>query len=350
MSARRAPIAVTGGAGFIGSHVTAALVSAGHPVLVIDDLSTGRTANLAAVADGVELLESDVAGPAVPGALRRFGASVVCHLAAAIDVRASVADPAADALRNVVGTVAVLQAAVDAGVGKVVFASSGGSIYGSATPPPVAETAPLAPESPYAASKAAVELWFATFRRLHGLRWTALALANVYGPRQDPAGEAGVISLFADRLLAGQPTTIFGDGGQTRDFVHAADVAVAFRAACGPVADDVRVNIGTGVETTVRELHTVLAGLCGADDTPRVAPARPGELQRSALDATRARQLLGWVPAVPLHDGLAETVDWIRGCAVAPPAGRTAAVRVTDTPVPRSGAAPVPGRLATVVH
>jgi UDP-glucose 4-epimerase len=313
MSGARPPIAVTGGAGFIGSHVTAALVEAGHPVLVIDDLSTGRMANLAALDSEVELLEADVADPAVSSALRTFGASVVCHLAAAIDVRASVADPANDALRNVVGTVAVLQAAVDAGVGKVVFASSGGSIYGSATPPPVAETAPIAPESPYAASKAAVELWFATFRRLHGLRWTALALANVYGPRQDPAGEAGVISLFADRLIAGEPTMIYGDGSQTRDFVHAADVAAAFRAACGPVADDLRVNIGTGVETSVRRLHTIMAELCGVPDEPGTAAARPGELHRSALDATLAGQLLGWSPTVRLADGLAETVEWIRG-------------------------------------
>jgi UDP-glucose 4-epimerase len=317
MTPGRPPVAVTGGAGFIGSHVVAALVEAGHPVLVVDDLSTGKVANLASLGRDVELLESDVADPALSRALRAFGVTVVCHLAAAIDVRASVADPAADALRNVVGTVAVLQASVDAGVGKVVFASSGGSIYGSATPPPVAETAPIAPESPYAASKAAVELWFATFRRLHGLRWTALAMANVYGPRQDPAGEAGVISLFADRLLAGQPTMIYGDGSQTRDFVHAADAAAAFRAACGPAADDRRVNIGTGVETSVRRLHTMVAELCGAPDQPGTAPARPGELHRSALDATVARGLLGWSPAIGLAEGLAETVDWIRGCAPA---------------------------------
>jgi UDP-glucose 4-epimerase len=324
MSRRALPIAVTGGAGFIGSHVVAALVEAGHPVLVIDDLSTGRMANLASLGGAVELLEADVADPAVSRALRAFGVSVVCHLAAAIDVRASVADPATDALRNVVGTVAVLQASVEAGVGKVVFASSGGSIYGSATPPPVPETAPIAPESPYAASKAAAELWFAMFRRLHGLRWTALAMANVYGPRQDPAGEAGVISWFAARLLAGEPTTIYGDGSQTRDFVYAADAAAAFRAACGPVADDRRVNIGSGVETSVRRLHTMMAELCGAPDQPGTAPPRAGELHRSALDAALARQLLGWSPAVGLAEGLAETVDWIRGCTPArtePPGG-----------------------------
>ena len=317
----RPPIAVTGGAGFIGSHVTAALVAAGHRVLVVDDLSTGRVANLVALGTDVELLEADIADPAVGRALRAFGASVVCHLAAAIDVRASVADPVGDAQRNVVGTVALLQSAVTAGVGKVVFASSGGSIYGSATPPPVSETAEIAPESPYAASKAAAELWFATFRRLHGVRWTALALANVYGPRQDPAGEAGVISLFAARMLAGEPTTIYGDGSQTRDFVHAADVAAAFRAACGPVADDRRVNIGTGVETTVRELHSLLAARCGAPDAPSMAPARAGELHRSALDATLARQLLGWAPTIGLSEGLAETVDWIRRAAL-PGAGQ----------------------------
>jgi UDP-glucose 4-epimerase len=313
VSGRPAPIAVTGGAGFIGGHVTAALAAAGHRVLVVDDLSTGSAANLAGVVGDVDLLQADVAGPELAPALRAAEVQVVCHLAAAIDVRASVADPVHDALRNVVGTVAVLQAAYQAGVGKVVFASSGGSIYGSATPPPVAESAVLAPESPYAASKAAVELWLQTFQRLHGLRWTALALANVYGPRQDPVGEAGVVSLFASRMLAGRPTTVYGDGTQTRDFVHAGDVAAAFLSACEPRADGLRLNIGTGVETSVRQLHTELAGLCGAPDDPRTEPARPGELHRSALDASRARQLLGWEPRTGLRAGLAETVEWLRG-------------------------------------
>lgn len=307
----RPGIVVTGGAGFIGSHVVGALADAGHRVLVLDDLSTGRPENLAGVT-GVDLEVVDVADPAVADVLGSFGASAVCHLAAAIDVRASVADPVADATRNVVGTVALLQSAVRARVGKVVFASSGGSIYGSATLPPVAETAELAPESPYAASKAAAELWLQTFARLHGLRWTALALANVYGPRQDPAGEAGVISLFTDALLAGRPTTIFGDGTQTRDFVHVGDVAAAFLAATGDRGRDRRLNIGTGVETTVQELHSLLADLCGAPDAPAHLPARAGELHRSALDAGRARAELGWCPQVPLGTGLAGTVEWIR--------------------------------------
>ena len=304
-------VVVTGGAGFIGSHVCTALVRAGHRVVAVDDLSTGSATNLVHV-PGVELVVADVAGGGLADVLRGADAGVVCHLAAAIDVRASVADPVADATRNVVGTVAVLQAAVDAGVGRVVFASSGGSIYGSATPPPVDERAEVAPESPYAASKAAAELWLQTFRRLHGLRWTALALANVYGPRQDPAGEAGVISLFADALLAGRPTTVYGDGGQTRDFVHVEDVAAAFAAACADLPVDGRLNIGTGVETTVRELHTLLAGLCDAPDTPATAPARAGEIARSALDARRAGEVLGWSPRVPLAEGLAGTVAWIR--------------------------------------
>ncbi|SCX52523.1 UDP-glucose 4-epimerase [Klenkia marina] len=303
-------VVVTGGAGFIGSHVCTALAEAGHRVVAVDDLSTGSADNLVGVPE-VDLVVADVAAPGLVDVLRSVGAGVVCHLAAAIDVRASVADPVADATRNVVGTVAVLQAAVAAGVGKVVFASSGGSIYGAATPPPVAEDAEIAPESPYAASKAAAELWLQTFRRLHGLRWTALALANVYGPRQDPAGEAGVISLFADALLAGRSTTIYGDGSQTRDFVHVGDVAAAFRAASGELAEDCRLNIGTGVETSVRELHTLLAGLCDAPDRPATAAARAGELQRSALDARRARAVLGWTPQVPLAEGLAGTVEWI---------------------------------------
>jgi UDP-glucose 4-epimerase len=313
VSGRPVPVAVTGGAGFIGSHVTAALAAAGHRVLVVDDLSTGSAANLAGIVGDVDLLEADAAGPELAPAMRAAGVQAVCHLAAAIDVRASVEDPVDDALRNVVGTVAVLQSACQAGVGKVVFASSGGSIYGSATPPPVAESAIIAPESPYAASKAAAELWLQTFHRLHGLRWTALALANVYGPRQDPAGEAGVISVFAAAMLAGRPTTIYGDGSQTRDFVYVKDVAAAFLAAAELPADGVRLNIGTGVETSVRELHSELAALCGAPDEPRTEPARLGELDRSALDASLARKLLGWESRTELRAGLAETVEWLRG-------------------------------------
>jgi UDP-glucose 4-epimerase len=313
MSGRPVPVAVTGGAGFIGGHVTEALAAAGHRVIVVDDLSTGSAANLDGVVGDVDLLQADSAGPELAPALQAAGIQVVCHLAAAIDVRASVADPVHDALRNVVGTVAVLQAAWQAGVGKVVFASSGGSIYGSATPPPVPESAVVAPESPYAASKAAAELWLQTFQRLHGLRWTALALANVYGPRQDPAGEAGVVSLFGARMLAGLPTTVYGDGSQTRDFVYVKDVAGAFLLACELPVDGLRLNIGTGVETSIRELHTELAQLCGAPDEPRAEPARPGELHRSALDASRARQLLGWEPRTGLRAGLAETVEWLRG-------------------------------------
>jgi UDP-glucose 4-epimerase len=325
---RPVPVAVTGGAGFIGGHVTAALAAAGHRVLVVDDLSTGSAANLDGVAGDIDLLQADVADPVLASALRAAEVQVVCHLAAAIDVRASVADPVQDALRNVVGTVAVLQSASQADVGKVVFASSGGSIYGSATPPPVAESAVIAPESPYAASKAAAELWLQTFHRLHGLRWTALALANVYGPHQDPAGEAGVISLFSARMLAGLPTTIYGDGSQTRDFVYVKDVAAAFLLACELPVEGLRLNIGTGVETSVGQLHTELAGLCGAPDEPRMEPARPGELHRSALDAARARQLLGWKPQTGLRTGLAETVEWLRAdLAAAPRAGDSGARR-----------------------
>jgi UDP-glucose 4-epimerase len=312
VSKKPTSVAVTGGAGFIGGHVSAALAAAGHRVLVIDDLSTGAAANLSGVTGNVELLEADVAGPKLQPALRGAGVHVICHLAAAIDVRASVTDPVQDALRNVVGTVAVLQAACESGVGKVVFASSGGSIYGSATPPPVAESAVVAPESPYAASKAAVELWFQTFQRLHGLRWTSLALANVYGPRQDPRGEAGVVSLFGARLLAGRPTTIYGDGTQTRDFVYVSDVADAFLAACERPVDGLRLNIGTGIETSVRELHTELANLCGAPDEPLTGSARLGELHRSALDASLARRILAWEPRTELRGGLAETVAWLR--------------------------------------
>jgi UDP-glucose 4-epimerase len=305
---------VTGGAGFIGSTLVDRLVRDGHEVTVVDDLSRGTRANLAA-AQETGLLTVHETGINDPGLASVFASSspeVVFHLAAQIDVRSSVTDPVDDATRNVLGTIAVAEAARLAGVRKVVFASSGGSIYGTPEDLPVAETAPLHPKAPYAASTVSAEVYLNTYRSLYGLDCTHLAPANVYGPRQNPHGEAGVVAIFADALLAGRPTTLFGDGGNTRDYVYVEDVVAAFVAASGQVGGGRRFNIGTGVQTSDRELHTLVADAANAPDEPVFAPARLGDLRASALDATAAATELGWRPQVDLAEGIRRTVDYFR--------------------------------------
>ncbi|WP_031464795.1 NAD-dependent epimerase/dehydratase family protein [Sciscionella sediminilitoris] len=306
---------VTGGAGFIGSTLVDLLLSEGHRVTVVDDLSRGSKNNLAdALAGGnCSLVEADITGEELPGIVRDAAPEVIFHLAAQIDVRSSVADPLADARTNVLGTINLAEAARKLGVRKIVFSSSGGSIYGSAPELPITETSPVDPESPYAASKAAGEIYLNTFRHLYGLECTNLALANVYGPRQDPHGEAGVVAIFAGLLLAGEPTKVFGDGGNTRDYVYVGDVAAAFLAAAGSVGNGRRYNIGTGVRTSDRELHGLVARAASAADEPEYAPARLGDLRDSALDASRAGAELGWRPQVDIAEGVRRTVDYFRG-------------------------------------
>ncbi len=311
-------VLVTGAAGFIGSTLVDRLVAEGHDVVGLDDLSTGRLANLAEaraankdrrgafsyVRHSVTDLDlADVVGKARP--------EVVCHLAAQIDVRHSVADPLRDATVNVLGTVNVLSAAVAAGARKVVFTSSGGSIYGTQTRLPVSERVRPAPESPYAAAKASGELYLNAFASMYGLEYTALALANVYGPRQDPHGEAGVVAIFGTAMLKGRPTKVFGDGGNTRDYVFVDDVVEAFVRALDR-GNGRRFNIGTGMQTTDRELHAVVAAATGAPDDPEYAPPRVGDARSIALDATAARAGLGWEPFTALPDGVRATVDWLR--------------------------------------
>ncbi|HEX6919221.1 MAG TPA: NAD-dependent epimerase/dehydratase family protein [Actinomycetes bacterium] len=304
---------VTGGAGFIGSHLVDRLLGEGHHVVVVDDLSTGTTANLAAALDSPALtfVEGDVAAPAVRDEMAAAGAEVIFHLAAQMDVRHSVADPIDDARRNVLGTVSVLEAARLGRTRKVVFASSGGSIYGDQERLPVDETARTDPHAPYAASKICGEVYLGVYRHLHGTQTTALALGNVYGPRQDPRGEAGVVAIFASAMLEGRSTVIFGSGCATRDYVYVDDVVDAFARAAGPAGDGLRLNIGTGIETSVRRLHTLVAAAVGCHDRPRLAPERPGELDRVALDATAAGQVLGWRPQVGIDEGLRRTVAWL---------------------------------------
>jgi len=299
---------VTGGAGFIGSNLVDALLARGDRVTVVDDLSTGKQANLTgAIAAGAELHVLDIrdaerlAAAAAPDA--------IFHLAAQIDVRKSVDDPAWDATINVGGTINVLQAAHRHGVARVVNSSTGGAIYGDAQTLPSPETETPLPEAAYGQSKLAAEGYLGLYERLYGLSSVTLRYGNVYGPRQDPLGEAGVIAIFCGCLATGRQPTIFGDGKQTRDYVYVGDVVGANLLAVTSDASG-PINIGTSRETSVLELVGVLGELAGVDDfTANFAPPRLGELARSCLDVGRARELLGWEPAVTIRDGLRMTLD-----------------------------------------
>lgn len=296
---------VTGGAGFIGSHVSDALLERGDDVHVVDNLSRGNPDN---VPDGAELHVADIREP-LGELFTEIGAEVVFHLAAQIDVRVSVADPLVDAAVNVLGTINVIEAARQTGA-KVIFTSTGGAIYGECDAP-APESAAREPLSPYGTSKLAAEEYLATWNRLYGTSHVALRLGNVYGPRQDPHGEAGVVSIFLQKLSEGEPATIFGDGSQTRDYVFAPDVAramIAAQAASGGVF-----NVGTGTETSVVELWEACCAASGVTAEAVNAEPRLGELQRSVLDPSAAARELGWAPSVALHDGLVATWQWLTG-------------------------------------
>jgi UDP-glucose 4-epimerase len=295
---------VTGGAGFIGSTLVDALVERGDEVHVVDDLSSGRREQVAAAA---RLRVLDVREP-LADALADARPEVVFHLAAQIDVRRSVADPVADAATNVLGTLQVLELA-RAHDAQVVFASTGGAIYGECEHP-ATEAAERRPVSPYGTSKLAAEEYLAAWNRLYGTSHVALRLGNVYGPRQDPHGEAGVVAIFLSRIRDGQQGTIFGDGSQTRDYVFVQDVVRAFVAAVG--ADGGVFNVGTGIETSVRELWQGCTEAAGLGAEAAQAESRLGELQRSSLDAGRAERTLGWRAEVDLPAGLRRTWEWIQ--------------------------------------
>jgi UDP-glucose 4-epimerase len=309
---------VTGGAGFIGSTLVDRLLAEGYAVDVIDDLSTGRLANLANARSDRDhdfhFHQLDICDPSVMEVIERRAPDVVFHLAAQIDVRVSVADPALDARINILGSLNVIEGARRAGARKVVFASSGGTIYGDVDPDdlPVTEAQAQAPVSPYGVSKKVVTDYLHAYRELHQLEYTSLALANVYGPRQDPHGEAGVVAIFAGRLLSGERCTIFGDGGQTRDYVFVDDVVDAFFRAADR-GSGLLCNIGTGAETSVNDLYAAMALNAGVATEAEHAPARAGELARSCLDATRAKLHLGWEPFTQLPEGTAAVIDWFRG-------------------------------------
>ncbi|HYI99694.1 MAG TPA: NAD-dependent epimerase/dehydratase family protein [Thermoleophilaceae bacterium] len=303
---------VTGGSGFIGSNIVDGLLARGDEVTVLDDLSTGRRENLdGALANGAELVELDVRDQAAVVELaERVKPEAIFHLAAQIDVRRSAADPALDARINVEGTINVLEAARRTGA-RVINSSTGGAIYGEGKVIPAPEDHPVAPEAPYGQSKFAAEGYLELFRRLHGTSTVSLRYGNVYGPRQDPLGEAGVVAIFCGLLLEGGQPTVFGDGLQTRDYVYAGDVVGANLAAAATNATG-SINIGTGVESTVLDIVTTLAEHADAPFEPQMAPARPGEVRHIALDAARARGELEWRPAVTLGEGLGRTLESLR--------------------------------------
>jgi UDP-glucose 4-epimerase len=301
-------VLVTGGAGFIGSHVAEAYVRAGHEVAVVDDLSSGKRHQ---VPDGATFYEMDVQDAQLRGVFERERPVVVSHHAAQMDVRRSVVDPAFDARVNILGLINVLESARAAGTRRVLFASSGGAAYGEQEEFPATESHKLEPVSPYGVSKRASELYLSCYRAMYGLEYVAMRYANVYGPRQDPHGEAGVVAIFARKLLAGETPTINGDGEQTRDYVYVGDLVRANLALLESGFSGA-LNFGTGIETSVNQLFSMLGRACGAAAVERHGPGKPGEQRRSVISPRLAGEIIGWRPAVSLPQGLAETVVHFR--------------------------------------
>jgi UDP-glucose 4-epimerase len=304
-------ILVTGGAGFIGSHVVDAYVAAGHDVVVVDNLCTGKRENLNPKARFVEL---DIGDERTGQLIRDERPDVLNHHAAQMDVRRSVADPLFDARTNILGTIALLEASRQSGVRKVLFVSSGGAAYGEQETFPAPETHPTWPVSPYGVSKRSGELYCHFYQAEYGLPFVALRYANVYGPRQDPHGEAGVVAIFSGKMLRGVSVTVNGDGKQTRDYVFVGDVArmsllAIERDATGPV------NVGTAIETDVNTLAETMRDVAGSRSEITHGPAKSGEQRRSVVDIRRAAEVFGWKPEVPLRDGLARTVEFFRARA-----------------------------------
>jgi UDP-glucose 4-epimerase len=306
---------VTGGAGFIGSTLVDRLLSEGHQVDVVDDLSSGNLANLAEARStgGLHFHQLDIRNADVVSLIERRRPEVIFHLAAQADVRVSVADPIFDASVNILGSINVLEGARRAAASRVVAAASGGTLYGEPADNeiPTRESVEHRPLSPYGVSKKAMIDYLVAYRELHEIEFVALALGNVYGPRQDPHGEAGVVAIFAERLLRREEVTVFGTGEQTRDFVYVDDVVDAFvRAATR--SGGLVINIGTGRELSVNELYRTMAAAAGVSTDPVLAPARPGELVRSCLDVERAKMQLGWSSWTAFPDGAATTIESVR--------------------------------------
>ena len=310
-------VLVTGGAGFIGSNLADRLLAEEHRVISVDDLSTGRIANLGEArgyGKAYTFFNMDVRAEGLLPLFERHRPEIVFHLAAQAGVRPSLEDPVHDAAVNLMGALNVLECAGKVGARKVIYAASGGTIYGEPRRLPAKESAAQGshPLSPYGISKKVVTDYLAYYQRYRGVDFTALALANVYGPRQDPHGEAGVVAMFAGKMLAGEAPTIYGDGNQTRDYVFIDDTIHAFVQAIGRGSGKL-VNIGTGLETSVNGLYRLLAEIIGFSGEPQHGPLPPGELRRSALDIATASSALAWKPWTHLEDGLAETVAYLKG-------------------------------------
>ncbi len=304
-------ILVTGGAGFIGSTVADRFLAEGWTVTILDDLSSGREEN---ISPNARFVRGDITTPEAATLIREGRFDVICHLAAQIDVRRSVEDPAYDATKNILGTLNIMEAVRASGYPtRTIFSSTGGALYGDFEPPPSAETTEKNPEAPYGIAKLSCEYYLAYYGRVHNLDTVALRYGNVYGPRQDPHGEAGVVAIFCNRLLDNRALTVFGNGEQTRDYVFSGDVAGAnFAAATATLPPRGRLdarafNIGTGIETSVNTLAETLRSVSGGTAPIDYAPARAGELARSALNTAKARDVLGWTPQVSLREGLERT-------------------------------------------
>jgi UDP-glucose 4-epimerase len=310
---------VTGAAGFIGSTLVDRLLEEGHQVTGVDNLSAGSPASNLESAhrhhrpEHFTFVAFDIRHPALPNIVAASNPDVVFHLAAQIDVGRSIDDPQYDARNNVLGTINLLEAIRRAGVQRIIYATSGGSRYGAAATLPATEDTAIDPLSPYAVGNVAGEFYMRAYAGMYGLAPICLALANVYGPRQNPYRKAGVVSVFGSAMICGHPTTIYGDGSSTRDYVYVDDVVTAFLCAADvSVATTGTFNIGTGIQTTVTDLHQMIAAAVGVSRAPCHVEARPGEVQASALDPTRAGRMLGWKPDTDLTDGIKRTVDWLR--------------------------------------
>ncbi|MBI5328460.1 MAG: GDP-mannose 4,6-dehydratase [Deltaproteobacteria bacterium] len=310
-------ILVTGGAGFIGSNIADAYLQQGHDVFIIDNLSTGKAENISPKA---KFFKADICDEGVSAIFEKCRFDVVNHHAAQIDVRKSVANPLFDARVNILGSLNLLQNCIQYGVRKIIFASTGGAIYGEQEEFPATESHPTHPLSPYGAAKLSVEHYIFFYGHVYGLNSTTLRYANVYGPRQDPHGEAGVVAIFAQKLLRGEQPVINGDGMQTRDFVYVGDVAKANVLALSQLSTlnpqlPTIFNIGTGKETTIKQLFKGLVNSTGAGFKEKYGPHKSGEQKRSVINFTKANKILGWSPQVSLEDGIRKTVDYFRGKA-----------------------------------
>ena len=301
-------VLVTGGAGFIGSHVAEEFINSGYEVLVIDDLSSGKRENVPSQA---KFIQMDICSEELEDVFEDFKPRFVAHLAAQIDVRKSVSNPIFDAKVNILGGINILQQSVKYGVNKFVFASTGGAIYGEAEVMPVPETYPPKPLSPYGTSKLAFEHYIGLYQRLYGLRYMILRLPNVYGPRQSPEGEAGVCSILSGLMLKGKKPVLYGFGEPMRDYVYVKDIARAFLLAVEK-GENETVNLGSAIGTRVREIFDIIAEIIGYRDEPELAPLRPGEVHSIYISGEKAKQILGWQPQVPLKEGLRYTVEYVK--------------------------------------